>query len=336
MNVIFFTPSLYVRMILRAHPDEYDIDEIDDASLQEAEIVLGATGSQDIAIQQSGGDDDRNAAQSECEPGEQGHEHNDDTQEAECRWLPHPDRQGALAYQTVIVDVAYVVDKEHTHRDESADGSGVDGLHLTGVEGLSRGLVLQPDGSPGGDDAIVEKHEDVGYAQIGERIGCGGVKPGEQDGCEANGDDCPASYPAEYGAEQDTDGQRDATGCPHRTFGHSSLSQSTFEAHPTLLVCAAPVVVVVVDEVAQDLQGEGTGGSQDGCQMREGAALMDERVGNHEPDQHGTERCEQGLWPDDAKPEEYLFHIMLFKFRMIIINHRLSRLSRCKPLMGNI
>ena len=65
-------------MILRAHPDEYDIDEIDDASLQEAEIVLEATGSQDIAIQQSGGDDDRNAAQSECEPGEQGHEHNDD------------------------------------------------------------------------------------------------------------------------------------------------------------------------------------------------------------------------------------------------------------------
>ena len=41
MNVLFFTPSLYVRMILRAHPDEYDIDEIDDASLQEAEIVLG-------------------------------------------------------------------------------------------------------------------------------------------------------------------------------------------------------------------------------------------------------------------------------------------------------
>ena len=168
MNVLFFTPSLYVRMILRAHPDEYDIDEIDDASLQEAEIVLGATGSQDIAIQQSGGDDDRNdPAQSECEPGEQGHEHNDNTQEAECRWLPHPDRQGALAYQTVIVDVAYVVDKEHTHRDESADGSGVDGLHLTEVEGLSRGFVLQPDGSPGGDDAIVEEHEDVGYAQIG-------------------------------------------------------------------------------------------------------------------------------------------------------------------------
>ena len=79
MNVLFFTPSLYVRMILRAHPDEYDIDEIDDASLQEAEIVLGATGSQDIAIQQSGGDDDGyGPAQSECEPSEQGHEHNDD------------------------------------------------------------------------------------------------------------------------------------------------------------------------------------------------------------------------------------------------------------------
>ena len=103
-------------MISDAQPDEHDIDEVDDASQEEAEIVLGTLGSQHVAIQESGGDYDCDGpAQTECEPGEQGHECHYDAQDAKCCRLVKPDGNDAFAHQTVIVYITDVIDEEHTH-----------------------------------------------------------------------------------------------------------------------------------------------------------------------------------------------------------------------------
>ncbi len=131
-----------------------------------------------------------------------------------------------------------------------------------GIERYSRRLILQPDGSPCSNDTIIEEDKDVGNAQIGERIGSGGIEPGKQNGCDAYRHDDPASYVTENGSKNKTDGKGYETGCKHFSFADQSLCQGSFEPYPALLVCAALVVIVVIDEVAEYLQGKSTKQSQ--------------------------------------------------------------------------
>ena len=137
----------------------------------------------------------------------------------------------------------------------------------------------------------------IGNAQVGKRVRRSRIKPGKEEGSNANHDNHPSTHITQTGTQHNGEGKCYKTGCEHLFLSHRTLCQSSFEPHPALLVGATLVVVVVVDEIAQYLQCQGT---QHGGESRWHRQISYIEMRYHESHQHRTKRCKQCLRTDDA------------------------------------